>query len=540
MRKGKMSRLAQKAIGSSRRIRETLCNRLINACMFVARQEKLRLAINGEAAMTFPFEQFSDKKIESAFKYADDTAEYSSDILWVSEAWVFMLFKTGIIKRDEAKKVFRCLLALEGPAGKSGKYKSSRALEKYVAERAGGDAGGNLGLARTNPTPFARMETRVLFLKALCTILQFEKDLLRLAGENTRTLMPGYTHLQHAQVTTFGHYLLSVFDPVFRTLKQAELAYSFLNLDELGAGALSGTSWPIDREMTAKMLGFDGIVENANDCVSGTDCYAAVCSSLASTMAVVSRFAVDLNYWSTLEFGMLNVPRAVDSESHSYMMPNKISNKRDLENARVASAKLTGLLTESLGMAQRVTHADMHEMLHMKDSAIEACNTVRNYLSPFLVFVPKITPDEERMRQLLSAGFSTATELSNILLREYGIPYRTGHHIVNRLAHIAREKGIGAAEMETGMLDEAARQITAREIEMPPEAFKKAVSPENFAESHGSRGGIAPAEVKRMIGTRKVSLQEAIDAHARRAKQVYDARKDTARKLKRAADSGET
>lgn len=475
---------------------------------------------------------YPDSTILKSFLLTEEIEKRSSCFLWVYEAWSYMLYRKKIISSEDASKIFPCLLGLEDSGEeKRNKYDGAKGPERFLIEKLGEDVGGNCTLARTQATPFYRMMTRMPYLRTMCTVLQFMQNILALAEKNVLTVMPGYTHLQHAQPTTFAHYLLSVYDPVFRIYESAEYAFSTLNLDELGSGALAGTSWPIDRNLTARLLGFDGIIENSNDAVSGSDCYVNICSALANLMSIVSRLALDLNYWSTLEWNILDVPRAVDTPSHSFMMPNKVSNKRDLENARVAAAKLAGRLMESVAMAQRTTHADMHEMVHMKDSAIDASIITQTYLSPFLLFMPRITADKERMLEIISQGFSTATELNNILARKYKMSYRAGHEIVNKLAHIMRERNLTVNELTVELLDEAAEKTKHSKVKISPKDLKKAVDPLNFVRSHCSQGGPAPKEVTRQLQKRRKQLAEKIKTHWKRVHKIDAARKQMREKL---------
>jgi len=178
-----------------------------------------------------------------------------------------------------------------------------------------------------------------------------------------------------------------------------------MSLNELGCGALAGTSLPIDRDMVSEYLGLEGLIENTNDAVAYTDGFVLLVASLANIMSVVSRMALDLNIWSTMEYGFLELearppknPRPIEKggigRSTSFFMPNKAGkglNISPFERTRVGAAQVAGLLTEAVAMGIRTAHGDMHEMLHMIDSAGRAIDVTHEYMHVYLALFPRIS-----------------------------------------------------------------------------------------------------------------------------------------------------
>jgi len=185
-------------------------------------------------------------------------------------------------------------------------------------------------------------------------------------------------------------------------MRIVEESYHLMNLNELGCGALAGTSWPIDRDLVSDYLGMEGLVENSNDAVSYSDGFLVVVAGLANVVNVSSRLALDLNYWSTPEFGFMDF----DYHGPSFMMPNKSSNQAHLEVTRVSAARMLGYLTNTAAMGMRCPHADMVEMLHMQDGPIRALDEVDWCLRPMIEQLHGITVFEDKMLAGAREGYS--------------------------------------------------------------------------------------------------------------------------------------
>jgi argininosuccinate lyase len=336
--------------------------------------------------------------------------------------------------------------------------------------------------------------------------------------------MPGYTHYRHAQPTTLGHYLLSVFDPIERIMRNLERAYGAMSLNELGCGALAGTSWPIDRELVCAYLGLDGSIENANDAVAYTDGYVDVVSGLTNLMAVVSRLSLDLNIWSTPEYGFMNVPWVGGrGKAHSYFMPNKTANVPFLERARVGAAQVLGTLVEVATMGIRVPHGDHHEMLHMEDGTVRALEFTHTFLHPLLYTLPRIEVYPEGMLADLRVGYSCATELANHLMRHHDLDYRTAHELVYEFVTESKKRGVPSHSARIDLFEAAARKALGREVGLAEEELRIALDPLHFLEVTTSRGGIAPAETERMLADRRKQLAQARERQGARVERLEKA-----------------
>jgi argininosuccinate lyase len=358
----------------------------------------------------------------------------------------------------------------------------------------------------------------------MCLVYDFQEAILDMAGEHLTTMMPGYTHYRHAQPTTLGHYLLSVFDPIARIMERTEDAYHSMSLNELGCGALAGTSWDIDRDLVSSYLGLTGLIENTNDAVGFTDGYLNVAACMANLMAIVSRFTLDLNVWSSEEFGFLEVPWVGSDEStsqseggrgkaHSYFMPNKTSNSPFLERARVGAAQVLGAMTEVASMGVRVAHGDMHEMLHMEDGTVKAIEYTHLFLHPLLFTLPRIQVFAERMNEAVSGGYSCATELANAIMRKSGLDYRTAHEVVYDFVLESKRRGLGAENPDVEIFQEAARSVVGKQLDFTADELRLELDPHHFMEVTRSQGGISPQETRRMLDERRTDIGQAHQRH---------------------------
>lgn len=459
-------------------------------------------------------------------------------VFWRDVAWFLMLAKQNIIPEKYLADIAETVRELRDDS--EHEYANARfGIEKYAMTKLGVARAGFLSMGRTIPSQDQQLAVRHKLMKLMCMFYDFQKSLLCLAGDHLETVMPGYTHFRQAQPMTFGHYLLSVFDPIERILKTVEDSYVAMSLNELGCGALAGTSLPIDRDMISEYLGLEGLIENTNDAVAYTDGFVLLVCSLANIMSVVSRLSLDLNIWSTMEYGFLELeskppknPRPIEQggigRSTSFFMPNKAGkglNIAPLERSRVGAAQLTGLVAEAVAMGIRTAHGDMHEMLHMIDSAGRAIDLTHEYTHVYISLLPKFRVHKERMLEMARTGYSCATELSNVLVMNYDIDARTAHHIINEFCIESDEKDIPSSEADLAIFDKWSEETIGRKTGISEEELRKALDPVNFIHTHTTRGGVSPKETRRMLDERYARLEEYLSRHKARIEKIEAAKK---------------
>jgi argininosuccinate lyase len=447
---------------------------------------------------------------------------------WLTGAWIAMLIRQGIVPEQHAHDVARVTLEMLDDEIVTWREGYFYRRQEWLVEQLGEEAGGSLMIGRTVPPGEQMLTVRWHLMKSICQILDMQDALLDASEEHAGAIMPGYTHTRHAQPTTFGHYLLSVLDAVIRSAETVESGYHSMNLNEMGAGALAGTSFPIDRDLVSEYLGMDGLIENANDAVSYTDGYLVVVSGLVNIANAVSRMATDLAYWSGDEFGFLEM----GTHGVSFMMPQKSTNPNSLERVRLYAGQMIGSLTSVAVAGLREPQADTHAMLHLEDATLQAIELAGRVFPEVTGEMRKMQVHEDRMREVVKDSYIASTELANEMVREYEVDYRTGHEIIKRFVRASEAAGIPASQARAEMLEEIAKDVIGRTLGMTDERLRELLDPAHFIEVTDSRGGVAPQEMARMIADRREKLKAAGERHLARIETLEQAQKKMVADLK--------
>jgi argininosuccinate lyase len=462
-------------------------------------------------------EGFSDTILQAEQDFEIDmqnSRDISAARNYSEKAWLVMLISRGIVAEEAGAEILKAILEYEqsNPVTDSSAYTptdsfSIWSLEKILTDRLGADIAGNLNIGKTLPEPLVRLKTRSACLPVIDALIDLLNVLQTLALKYKDTVMPGYTHLAQGQITTFGHYLLSVHDPLSRALAELEAAYGNTNRCTLGCGALSGTSWPIDRELVADLLGFDGILENTNDCVSSADFCISILCALINIVVPISRLTLDLHFWGGEEVAMIGVPEAFSDTSS--MMPQKKNFGGQIERIRMESAAVIGRLQEAVVVTRNEPFADMLAVLQARYPTLESLSIVRKNLRILTGFLSTMIPNEQRMEQYSRRGFAAASELANTLVRTCGVSYRQGHHIAGTVVRLASERNITADQVDAGFVNEAAHKVLGKTLPLKDGDVHAALDPRHFVASHLVRGGVAPQEVTRMVEAREAEIAAA-------------------------------
>ena len=253
-----------------------------------------------------------------------DDARLADAVIDINKAHVVMLMEQKIIKPNDAAKLLQALTAKLNLKMDSSSEDVHMAVEEAVLQQAGPEVGGNMHIAKSRNdqvTTAIRMELRKNLIDLMLSVMQMQESLTEMAEKHLETVILEYTHLQPAQPVTFAHYLLSRFDALERDLQRLQAAYTRVNLCPMGAGALATTSFPINRERVAELLGFDGLVENSIDAVGSRDFILETIAALTLVAVNLSQLAEDLIVWSSPDFGVVELPD--DFTSTSSMMPQK-------------------------------------------------------------------------------------------------------------------------------------------------------------------------------------------------------------------------
>jgi argininosuccinate lyase len=422
-----------------------------------------------------------------------DKALYRQDIAG-SQAHVAMLADRGIIAADDAAAIAKGLEAVLAEI-EAGDFAFSRTLEDIhmnvearLAEIVG-PAAGRLHTARSRNDQVAT-DFRLWVRDALDTLDAGLKDLqlalVEKAAAHAATVMPGFTHLQTAQPVTFGHHLLAYVEMLARDRGRVADARRRLNECPLGAAALAGTSFPIDRHATAAALGFDRPTANSLDAVSDRD-FALEALSVASITAVhLSRLAEEIVVWCSAPFSFVALSDRFTTGSS--IMPQK-RNPDAAELVRAKVGRILGAFTTLTVVMKGLPLAYSKDMQEDKEPAFDALANLSLAIAATAGMIRDLEPNKKAMRRAAGASYATATDLADWLVRVLGLPFREAHHVTGRIVAAA-----AAAEVPLDRLPLAAMQAIEPRI---GEEVRKVLTVDSSVRSRTSYGGTAPANVRR-------------------------------------------
>lgn len=448
--------------------------------------------------------------------------------LWVHVVHARMLEKQGIIGIDDLAAICGALVALEDDGADAlaidyGIEDLYSYTERYINRALGPEVGGRLHTGRSRNdlgVTTGRMILRDLMLEVMDAFAALRAITLDLAARHAETVMPGYTHWQHAQPITLGYYLLAFADHLQRDWTRCLAALRHTNLSPLGAGALAGTSYPIDRAYTARELAFDGLVEVAYDAVASRDDAHEATAALAILMTAISRLCVDLQSWSTLEFAFVEL--GDEHSSVSSIMPQK-KNPASLEHLKADAARSAGALTSVLAASKNTAFADVSDGVSGVDlPARDAAEIAAVNLRLTTEVLSRLTVSPERMLRSARIGYGTATELADVIVQESGLSFRMAHNIVALVVSNAITEGRRADEITAADVAEVSEELFGRRVEIDEGTLQAALDPRENVVRRAIAGGPAPVVVAEMIGRRTVALaadRAEIEALAERVRE---------------------
>ena len=383
-----------------------------------------------------------------------DSRMFEEDIKG-SIAHATMLGATGIIEKSESEKITDGLSEILEDI-KSGKLKIDMNAEDIHTFVEGeltsrlGQTGKRLHTARSRNDQVA-LDIRLTLRKEIEEISEMLKGLVLVlcdkAEEHAGTIMPGYTHLQRAQPITFGHHLMAYCNMILRDIDRLVDVKKRLNICPLGSGALAGTTYPLDRNMVANLLGFDGITMNSLDGVSDRDFCIELASALSLIMVHLSRFSEEIIMWCSWEFKFVELDDAFSTGSS--IMPQK-KNPDIAELVRGKSGRVFGDLTTLLTVMKGIALAYNKDMQEDKEAIFDAVDTVKMCLKAFTPMIETMTVLKDNMRLAAAKGFINATDCADYLVGK-GLPFRDAYKCTGELVALCIDKGL---TLETLPLDE--------------------------------------------------------------------------------------
>ena len=427
-----------------------------------------------------------------------DDVRLAKAVVDINKAHVVMLMEQKILKPSDGAKLLQALVNFSSSKLDDSAEDVHMAVEEAVLKEAGEAAGGNLHIAKSRNDQVAtaiRMELRNELLSLMRAVSHVQDHLMEVAEENVNTVILEYTHLQPAQPVTFAHYLMSQYAALERDLQRLQNGYARVNLCPLGAGALATTSFPIDRDRTAELLGFNGLAENSVDAVGSRDFITETLAVLTLIALNLSRFAEDLIIWSSPDFGVVELPDEFTSTSS--IMPQK-KNAEVLEVIRARASHVLGDFVASAAAVKSLPstyNLDFQEITPKLWASIE---NVHASLDMFHNMLPKLKVTAD-VSDKANASFVAATELANILVREHDVPFRTAHKIVGAFVKSLIESKLTFADATPAMLQKAAKEAVGIKLTVKAEDLKALADPLALVEACNVKGGPAPTEVKKTL-----------------------------------------
>jgi argininosuccinate lyase len=420
-----------------------------------------------------------------------------------SRAHAAMLQKTGVITSEDAEAILGGLatIAAEMDAGTFPFREEFEDIHMNVEARLReliGPAAGRLHTARSRNDQVAldfRMWVRGACDRTGAQIKALQKALIAKAEPNAATLMPGFTHLQPAQPVTFGHHLMAYVEMFGRDASRFADARVRMNESPLGAAALAGSPFPIDRHMTAQTLGFDRPSANSLDSVADRDFALEALAAATITAIHLSRLAEEIVVWMTPQFGFITLTDAFTTGSS--IMPQK-KNPDAAELVRAKAGRMLGSFTQLAVVMKGLPLTYSKDMQEDKVPAFEAFDALELSLRAMAGMVADLEPNAERMSAAAGAGFSTATDLADWLVRELGLPFRDAHHITGAAVKRAEQLGCDLPGLPLADLQALDPRIT--------EGVYKVLTPQASVASRTSYGGTAPDQVRAQIKRWKETL----------------------------------
>jgi argininosuccinate lyase len=463
--------------------------------------------------------------------FEDAKAQFLAPLMAINYAHLVMLAGCGIVSAGDARAIRQALDRLSIDRIRTVEYDGTYEdlffyIEREVTAGCGPDVAGRLHTARSRndiDMTLYRMRQRDLILAVIEGTLALRRALLPLAERHRETVFAAHTHTQPAQVSTMAHYLLAVIEQLERDTVRLKAAYASTNRNPLGACAITGTGFPIDRARTAALLGFDGVTGNTYGSIATVDYLLESVSATSVLLAGLGRVLQDLLLWCTIEFGYLRLGDAFVQGSS--IMPQK-RNPVALEHARAIASKALG---QASGIVLAVHNTPFGDIVDTEDDLQPLVSQMFKDAARAVALVAASMAsagfDVAKLAERASQNWITITELADTLAREHGLTFRAGHEIAAALIKATDEHGQTQATDEHGqtqatdehgqtrssvslaaVLRDVSREVTGKEIVYTDVRLAEILSPRHFVEVRKTHGGPSPSETARALGVSEVCL----------------------------------
>lgn len=456
---------------------------------------------------SFPHPVYAEHVLEPQFQASKN--HLFEHMIAANEAHTIMLHECGILDATHAVKLLTALQQVKQEGVDRFDYEPQIedlffAVEGRLIEIAGPEAGGNLQIARSRNDLAAGM-SRLMMRERLILVgqrlLALRRTLIDVASQHTESLMPGITHTQPAQPTTLAHYLLGVIAPLERDFDRLQLALDHTNQSSFGVAAFTTTSFPINRQRVAKLLGLPRIVENGYDAVGAGDHILESAAIMTNSAGSLSRFLYDLLVYSRATENLLRIDDAFIQISS--IMPQK-RNPVVLEHIRVRIGWVYGEANAVQTMIHSAAFGDTNDVEDpMFMSLNRAFDAFESVVSILTAVMESATFNTELMRVRAYEGHMTTTALADALVQEHGIAFRSAHGIVSRLVNQSVSENHA---IDADMVNAASLEVMGESLDVSPDLVSSALDPWEFVKARTLPGGCAPETTARAISTCKERL----------------------------------
>ena len=442
--------------------------------------------------------------------FEDAKAQFLAPLLAIHCAHLVMLAERGIIPASDARAVRDALAAIEPDDVRAVKFDGTCEdlffyVDRLIGRSAGEEAAGRLHTARSRndiDMTMYRMQQRERILALVRGVARLRRALLDIAEAHRDTVFAAHTHTQPAQPTTLAHYMLAVVEQLERDTMRVKASYATTNKNPLGACAITGTGFPIDRQRTTELLGFDEPTGNTYGSIATVDYLLESMSATAILLAGLGRMLHDLLLWCTAEVGYLRL--ADGFVQCSSIMPQK-RNPVALEHARALGSTALGQAGAIILTVHNTPFGDIVDteddlqplVFNVFDAAHRAVSLIAAALSTACF-------DAERMRVRAAQGWITVTELADTLTREHGVPFKASHAVASTLV---RTCGAGNVPVSAA-LKEVSQQVLGRALEIDEGTLSEILSPEHFVKVRTTHGGPAPSQTAAAIARSRTLLHD--------------------------------
>ncbi len=452
----------------------------------------------------FPAQNYKENVLSDCFE--DAKKYFLQAYIDVDFAHAVMLAEQKIITEDELKELLKALRSLDLESIKRSEYDGSFEdlfyyLQREIAKNCDADTAGKLHTARSRndiDVTIYRLYLRPQTLKLLRSAMDLRQVFLNLAAQHHETLIPAYTHTQPAQPSTLAHYLLAMAENVGRDVKRLQSAYDNMNFCPLGAGAITTTGFPINRQRVAELLGFPAPTINSYASIASVDYFTETLGATSAMLVNIGKFAQEFLLMAMMEFNVIRLPDGFVQGSS--IMPQK-RNPVALEHIRAIGSKALG---QCLGVMTAVHNTPFGDINDVEDDLqpliYSAVRDANRSVSLFANTLKAATFNLETLRKRAGENFITVTELADTIVRRENLSFRIAHKIVGTCVKNAIE---AKGEITHEILQNACREILGHEISMTESELIETLSPENFVNIRTIYGGTAPDETRRALSVER-------------------------------------